>query len=78
MLHTPICDYFGIKYPILLAGMGGVAMHKLVAAVSNAGGLGVIGAASLSPARICARKFARLASLPTSRLRSICSRRFPT
>jgi enoyl-[acyl-carrier protein] reductase II len=49
MLHTPICDYFGIKYPILLAGMGGVAMHKLVAAVSNAGGLGVIGAASLTP-----------------------------
>src|SRR5208282_235760 len=49
MLHTPICDYFGIKYPILLAGMGGVAMHKLVATVSNAGGLGVIGAASLSP-----------------------------
>src|SRR5258708_12050253 len=49
MLYTPICDYFGIKYPILLAGMGGVAMHKLVAAVSNAGGLGVLGAASLSP-----------------------------
>jgi len=49
MLHTPICDYFGIKHPILLAGMGGVAMHKLVAAVSNAGGLGVIGAASLNP-----------------------------
>ncbi len=45
MLHTPICDYFGIEYPILLAGMGGVAMHRLVAAVSNAGGLGVIGAA---------------------------------
>ncbi len=49
MLRTPICDYFGIKYPILLAGMGGVSMHKLVAAVSNAGGLGVIGAASLTP-----------------------------
>ena len=49
MLHTPICDYFGIKYPILLAGMGGVAMHRLVAAVSNAGGLGVIGAAGCSP-----------------------------
>ena len=49
MLHTPICDFFGIKYPILLAGMGGVAMHKLAAAVSNAGGLGVIGAASLTP-----------------------------
>ena len=49
MLHTPICDYFGIKYPIVLAGMGSVAMHKLVAAVSNAGGLGVIGAAGCSP-----------------------------
>jgi NAD(P)H-dependent flavin oxidoreductase YrpB (nitropropane dioxygenase family) len=45
MLHTPICDYFGIKYPIVLAGMGSVAMHRLAAAVSNAGGLGVIGAA---------------------------------
>src|SRR5215470_6588040 len=52
MLHTPICDYFGIKYPILLAGMGGVAMHRLVAAVSNAGGLGVIGAAGCSPAEL--------------------------
>jgi enoyl-[acyl-carrier protein] reductase II len=49
MLHTSICDYFGIKFPILLAGMGGVSMHKLVAAVSNAGGLGVLGAATLDP-----------------------------
>ncbi len=49
MLHTPICDFFGIKYPIVLAGMGAVALHKLAAAVSNAGGLGVIGAAGLSP-----------------------------
>src|SRR5258708_38991355 len=52
MLHTPICDYFGIEYPILLAGMGGVAMHRLVAAVSNAGGLGVIGAAGCSPEEV--------------------------
>lgn len=49
MLQTPICDYFGIKYPILLAGMGGVALHRVVAAVSNAGGLGVLGAAGLTP-----------------------------
>jgi enoyl-[acyl-carrier protein] reductase II len=48
MLHTPICEMFGTKYPIWLAGMGGVAMAPLVAAVSNAGGLGVIGAATLS------------------------------
>jgi enoyl-[acyl-carrier protein] reductase II len=52
VLHTSICDYFGIQYPILLAGMGGVAMHRLVAAVSNAGGLGVIGAAGCSPAEL--------------------------
>jgi enoyl-[acyl-carrier protein] reductase II len=49
MLRTPICDLFGIEYPILLAGMGGVSMAPLVAAVSNAGGLGVMGAANLSP-----------------------------
>src|SRR5258705_1465147 len=49
MLPTPICDLFGIEYPILLAGMGGVSMAPLVAAVSNAGGLGVMGAAALSP-----------------------------
>src|SRR5213592_2647745 len=49
MLRTPICDLFGIDYPILLAGMGGVSMAPLVAAVSNAGGLGVMGAANLSP-----------------------------
>ena len=49
MLRTPICDLFGIDYPIILAGMGGVSMAPLVAAVSNAGGLGVMGAAALSP-----------------------------
>jgi enoyl-[acyl-carrier protein] reductase II len=47
MLRTPICDLLGIDYPIVLAGMGGVSMHRLVAAVSNAGGLGVLGAATL-------------------------------
>ena len=48
-LHTPICDYFGIEYPIFLAGMGGVTTAPLVAAVSNAGGLGIIGAATMGP-----------------------------
>jgi enoyl-[acyl-carrier protein] reductase II len=52
MLRTEICDYFGIEYPIVLAGMGGVSMHRLAAAVSNAGGLGVIGAAGLDPQRL--------------------------
>jgi len=48
-IRTPICELFGIEHPILLAGMGGVSMAPLVAAVSNAGGLGVMGAAALSP-----------------------------
>ncbi len=52
MLHTEICDRLGIKYPIVLAGMGGVSLHRLVAAVSNAGGLGVIGAATLDAERL--------------------------
>jgi enoyl-[acyl-carrier protein] reductase II len=48
MLHTDLCDLFEIEYPIVLAGMGGVAMAELTAAVSNAGGLGVIGGAMSS------------------------------
>ncbi len=48
-LHTPICDRLGIEYPIFLAGMGGVSLSKLVAAVSNAGGLGIMGGATLDP-----------------------------
>jgi len=49
LLQTPMCDYFGIEYPIFLAGMGGVSAARLVAAVSNAGGLGVLGAATWDP-----------------------------
>ena len=48
ILRTPICDMFGIEYPIFSAGMGGLvspAGPELAAAVSEAGGLGVLGAA---------------------------------
>jgi len=48
-LHSRVCDILGIKYPILLAGMGGASVPRLAAAVSNAGGLGVLGAAACSP-----------------------------
>ena len=51
-LHTPICDELGIEYPVFLAGMGGVSLSKLVAAVSNAGGLGVMGAATLDATQL--------------------------
>lgn len=48
-LRTKLCDILGIEYPIVLAGMGGVSRHRLVAAVSEAGGLGIIGAATMGP-----------------------------
>ncbi len=47
-LRTRLCDILGIEYPIILAGMGGVSGPTLTAAVSNAGGLGVLGAAGLN------------------------------
>lgn len=49
MFKTELTERLGIKCPIVQAGMGGVAMAELAAAVSNAGGLGVIGAAMLTP-----------------------------
>ena len=45
-LRTPICERLGIDVPIFQAGMGFVARAPLAAAVSAAGGLGVIGAGS--------------------------------
>lgn len=44
MFKTSICEILGIKYPILQGGMAWVATAELAAAVSNAGGLGIIGA----------------------------------
>ncbi len=49
VLRTRLCDILDIEYPIILAGMGGVASAELVAAVSEAGGLGVLGAATMTP-----------------------------
>ncbi|HUA34977.1 MAG TPA: nitronate monooxygenase family protein [Candidatus Binataceae bacterium] len=48
IFSTPICARLGIKYPVFQAGMGFVAHAELAAAVSNAGGLGCIGSASMS------------------------------
>ncbi len=42
-LHTPLCALLGCRYPILQAGMGGVARSELVAAVTEAGGYGFLG-----------------------------------
>src|SRR6516165_4987830 len=48
MLHTRICDLFGIEFPIICAGMGGITGAELAAAVSEAGALGTIGLAAFS------------------------------
>jgi enoyl-[acyl-carrier protein] reductase II len=48
-LSTPLCDLLGITYPICQAGMAWVARSALAAAVSEAGGLGVIAAAHGTP-----------------------------
>jgi nitronate monooxygenase len=48
ILHTRLCELLNIKYPIIQAGMGGHTTPELVAAVSNAGGLGILGASRLT------------------------------
>ena len=48
-LKTRATELFGIRYPIIQAGMVWTAGHKLAVAVSEAGGLGLIGAGSMKP-----------------------------
>ncbi len=49
MLKTRLTELFGIEHPIVAAGMGGVALAELAAAVSNAGGIGTIGLVTFTP-----------------------------
>ena len=44
MMQSPICNILGIQYPVFQGGMAWIADGKLAAAVSNAGGLGIISA----------------------------------
>lgn len=44
-----ICQLFNIKYPIIQGGMAGISEHRLVSAVSNAGGLGTLGSGLMPP-----------------------------
>lgn len=66
-LRTPLCDVLGIDVPILSAGMGSVAGPELVAAVSDAGGFGVLGVSGASPEAVQAR---------ISKVRDVTSRPF--
>ena len=48
-MKTKITELLGIEYPIIQGGMAWVAEYHRAAAVSEAGGLGIIGAASAPP-----------------------------
>jgi enoyl-[acyl-carrier protein] reductase II len=47
-MRTRLTDALGVEHPVMLAGMGGVSYHALVAAVSEAGGFGCLGASAMS------------------------------
>ena len=47
-LHTPLCELFGVEYPIVQTGMGWVAGANLASATSNAGGLGIVAGATMT------------------------------
>lgn len=48
-MKTRITDLLGCQYPVIQGGMAWVAEYHLAAAVSEAGGIGLIGAASAPP-----------------------------
>jgi enoyl-[acyl-carrier protein] reductase II len=47
-MQTRLTEMLGIEHPVMLAGMGGVSYAPLVAAVSEAGGFGCLGASTMS------------------------------
>lgn len=51
-MKTRITELFGITYPILLSGMSWISVPKMVAAVSNAGGLGILATGPLSTKQV--------------------------
>ena len=62
MLRTAICDLLGIEYPIFCAPMGFVTGAELAAAVSEAGGFGILQAGT-RPAQALRAEIARIRSL---------------
>lgn len=49
MISTRLTKMFDIRHPVVLAPLGGVGRAELVAAVCNAGGLGILGMNRMSP-----------------------------
>ena len=65
-MKTEITELFGIKHPILLSGMSWVSTPEMVAAVSNAGGLGILatGVYGAKQTREAVRKIRQLTDKP--------------
>jgi enoyl-[acyl-carrier protein] reductase II len=61
-MRTRLTDLLDIEHPIMLAGMGGISYSDLVAAVSEAGGIGTFGAAPMRPGQLDA-EIARVKTL---------------
>ncbi len=61
-MNNQICELLNIKYPIIQGGMAWVSTAELAAAVSNAGGLGVI-AAGNAPADWVANEINKIRTL---------------
>lgn len=52
MIRTAFTELVGVQHPIALAGMGGETNPELVAAVTNAGGLGILGVSDAPPEKL--------------------------
>jgi enoyl-[acyl-carrier protein] reductase II len=52
VIRTRLTEMLGVEHPVMLAGMGGVSYAGLVAAVSEAGGFGCLGASTMGPDRM--------------------------
>ncbi len=62
MIRTPLCELLGIQHPIIQGGMAWAATAELAAAVSNAGGLGIVGAGN-NPPEVVRRELRRTREL---------------
>ena len=51
-MRTRLTDVLEVDHPVMLAGMGGVSYHEVVAAVSEAGGFGCLGASTMGTERM--------------------------
>ena len=51
-MKTRLTDMLEVEHPVMLAGMGGVSYHEVVAAVSEAGGFGTLGASTMGEALV--------------------------